>query len=142
MFLEKLPYPIDSEGGGIMLGFKRKHTQQRPVSASPYEDMPNIWALDKHMGIKSLLLVLVDHLGEASFKININETVNRQAIYIEHPECEGLRAYLYNYGQEQNCYGAHLEFPDVGGETSIYNTFEGLSVAQLSSMLASHFDIC
>lgn len=71
----------------------------------------NIWALDKDISIKHLLLLLSDCIGSQRFVISLEPALDDMAIRIHKPDEPDISAYLYTYGQDEAHYGVHLEFP-------------------------------
>ncbi len=100
----------------------------------------NIWAIDKDVSIKLLLLLLNERLG--SFKdIVLDEAgLDFKSVRIWRKGEPLVRAYIYTYGQERGTYGLHLEFPiheesDISSSMDIY---EGIAPDDLVEMLLVH----
>ncbi|MBA55928.1 MAG: hypothetical protein CMK89_15850 [Pseudomonadales bacterium] len=101
----------------------------------------NIWAIDKDVSIKHVLLLLNNHLGEGSFKLDATSNVHAKAVYLEHPDDPGCRAYLFTTGQEADRYGLHLEYPESTVNSNLIDAYENLKLVPLLNILAVHFDI-
>ncbi len=101
----------------------------------------NIWAIDKDVSIKHVLLLLYNHLGENAFTLDQEHKAEARAIYLNHPEEPGVRAYLYTIGQEPERYGLHLEYPDSVIDANLIDAYENLKLVPLLNILAVHFDI-
>lgn len=100
----------------------------------------NIWALDKDLSIKHVLLLLTETLGESSFCINTDPELDLMAVRLYKPGEEEMCAYLYTYGQEAERYGVHLEYPQLL-ETAASKTIEmqeDLDFEQLVAVLQVH----
>lgn len=99
----------------------------------------NIWALDKDLRIKHLLLLLSERLGSQSFAIDAAST-DTMAVRIYKPDEQDMSAYLYTYGQDADRYGVHLEYPLLVG-TATSKTIEmqeDLDFEQLVAVLQVH----
>ena len=101
----------------------------------------NIWAIDKDLSIKHILLLLNNHLGEGSFLLDEKSSVDNKAIYLNHPGDPGYRAYLFTNGQQAERYGLHLEYPDSVVNGNLIDAYENLKLIPLLNILAVHFDI-
>ena len=100
----------------------------------------NIWALDKDLRIKHLLLLLSERLGAQSFDIDDASTLDTMAIRICKSDEKEMSAYLYTYGQDAERYGVHLEYPLLV-ETAASKTIEmqeDLDFEQLVAVLQVH----
>lgn len=100
----------------------------------------NIWALDKDIRIKHLLLLLSERLGAQCFSISTEAGLDAMAIRIFKSDEPDLSAYLYTYGQDNERYGVHLEYPLLA-ETSLSKSIEmqeGLDFEQLVDLLQMH----
>ncbi len=103
----------------------------------------NIWALKKDISIKHLLLLLVERLGQDAFEIADPAQSDARAISVNKPGEFGLSAYLYTYGQDEERYGVHLEYP-ASEDANLSDTeaiYENLSFDRLADTLATHLDI-
>ena len=101
----------------------------------------NIWAIKKDTSIKHVLLLLNNHLGEDAFKLDETSQVHPKAIYLEHPNDPGFRAYLFTTGQDADRYGLHLEYPESALNSNLIDAYENLKLIPLLNILAVHFDI-
>jgi len=100
----------------------------------------NIWALDKDLSIKHLLLLLSECLGGKSFCISRDVELDPMSIRIYKPGEVDMSAYLYTYGQDAERYGVHLEYPLLA-ETAASKTIEmqeDLDFEQLVAVLQVH----
>ena len=59
----------------------------------------NIWAIDKDISIKLLLILLDEKLNLEQFSIAQTDDLNSKAIRFSDPQTEDLSAYIYSYGQ-------------------------------------------
>jgi AAA+ ATPase superfamily predicted ATPase len=103
----------------------------------------NIWAIEKDNSIKLLLLLLTDALSSDDFQISDNKQLDSRSVRIFNKDDELMSAYVYTYGQMENRYGLHLEFPfhdelDISSSMDIY---EALSFKSLVELLCVHFDL-
>jgi hypothetical protein len=103
----------------------------------------NIWSMDKDISIKHLLLMLVEYFGDDAFAIDSERQNHPQSICLFKPDCREIQAYLYTYGQSEEHYGVHLEFPAIANNQRFDNTeiYEDTSLDNLIAILAVHFDI-
>jgi hypothetical protein len=102
----------------------------------------NIWALQKDVTIKHLLLLLNQNFGKDVFNIHI-EHENEKAIRFSKADDNTLSVYVFTYGQETERYGVHLEYPDLK-ETSVNNTldvYDNVNYQMLCELVQSHLDI-
>lgn len=100
----------------------------------------NIWALDKDPSIKHVLLLLAESFSTQGFCISDEPRLDPMAIRIYNPDEVEMSAYLYTYGQDEERYGVHLEYPDhtqtASGKT--IEMQEGLDFEQLLAVLQVH----
>ncbi len=104
--------------------------------------MNSVWTLQKDLRIKHVVLMLQQELGASAFVIDAPAAVGEEAIRLQHPAAAGVSAYLYTYGQEDERYGVHLEYP-APAETPLSEAVEvceDIDFDTLAAMLASHFD--
>ena len=100
----------------------------------------NIWALGKDLSIKHLLLLLTESLGQQSFAIRDEGELDAMSIRIYKPDEIDMSAYLYTYGQDEERYGVHLEYPPLA-ETAMSKSIEmqeNLDFEQLLAVLQVH----
>jgi hypothetical protein len=103
----------------------------------------NIWALDKDLAIRHLLIMLNERFPEGCFEIGDVVEFPRSAIRLHAPGNPALSVYLYTHGQEEDRYGLHLEYPQLS-ETPVNNTvemLENVSLDRLAELLAMHFGV-
>ena len=103
----------------------------------------NIWALDKDIRIKHVLLLLAARFGSDSYVVDATPQLVPAAVRLCKPDEPAMSVYLYTYGQQDDCYGVHLEFP-AHPETPLRDTVEikeDLDFEQLVEVLQVHFDV-
>lgn len=103
----------------------------------------NIWSLDKHKNLKLLLLMLDKQIGSKEFHFCRDENDDFMTVMLVKPAQSDIRAYVYTYGQVENLYGIHLEYPwfiENGFNDSIL-VFENLTLQQVINSIATHFDV-
>lgn len=103
--------------------------------------MDNIFTLQKDVRVKHLLLLLAQTFGENALHFTPSEE-DSQAIRLLKPGDNTLSIYVYTYGQDNDNYGVHLEYPDLK-ETSLNNTldiYENVSYEALCRLIESHLD--
>jgi hypothetical protein len=95
----------------------------------------NVWAIDKDIPLKLLLLELVHCYGENTLALN-NQVQHFQAIELYTVSEPGISAYIYTFGQNAGRYGIDLKYPipthNIVGEN------ENLSLDQIEEILATH----
>lgn len=103
----------------------------------------NIWALQKDLSIKHLLLMLVETFGKEQLDIPAPEEGHPCSIMLTNFPAGDLFAYIYTYGQAVEHYGIHLEYPSLADSQRFDTTeiLEDLSYERLVEILAVHFDI-
>jgi hypothetical protein len=101
----------------------------------------NVWALDKDIGLKQVLLRLQDHLGAEEFRIEGSDETHACAVFLCHRSEPELRAYLFTLGQSAGRYGLHLEYPAAMTSMNLIDAYENLPLRSLVDILAVHFDI-
>ena len=103
----------------------------------------NIWALRKNVLIKHLLLQLSEQLGPNSFVISETSWLADDAVRLLANDDTNMSAYLYTYGQADERYGVHLEYPMLPDTTSSQTVEmqEDLDVDQLARLLQIHFNV-
>jgi hypothetical protein len=72
----------------------------------------NIWALEKDVSVKHLLLMLTGHFGEGGFEIVASADDDLRAVRLINPERPEIQLYVFTYGQATERYGVHIEYPD------------------------------
>lgn len=103
----------------------------------------NIWSLSKHKNIKLLLLKLDKQLGFKNFHLVRDEDDDFFTVMLVKPGQPDIRAYIYTYGQADNFYGIHLEYPwfienEFNDSILVY---ENLSMQQVTNSMATHFEV-
>jgi hypothetical protein len=95
----------------------------------------NVWAIEKELPLKLLLLELVQRYGENTLALNSQEQ-HFQAIDICKPEEPKLSAYIFTFAQDAGRYGIDLRYPisahNIVGEN------EDLSLDQTIEIIAIH----
>jgi hypothetical protein len=103
----------------------------------------NIWALDKDVSIKVLLLLLGDKVCTDKLMLSSRQVLDSRAVRLEKTGDPLISAYLYTYGQDEGKCGVHLEFP-VNEESDISSSldvYENVGIDALADMLRVHFDL-
>lgn len=100
----------------------------------------NVWALDKDISIKHLLLMLSHENGKYEYYLIDGETLHPQSVRIASNSSEGS-AYIYTYAQNEERYGLHLEYPQDSqlSLSSQEDIYENLDYKSLLEMLKVHF---
>lgn len=101
----------------------------------------NIWALKKDVSIQHILILLLEQLGSESFVVNEETQTDYCSVIIHHPKDKSLSAFLFTYGQDDDRYGVHLEYPPSLANGNLYDALENLTVKSLTEALAVHFDV-
>jgi hypothetical protein len=95
----------------------------------------NVWAIDKDIPLKLLLLELVHCYGENTLALN-NQVQHFQAIELYTVSEPAISAYIYTFGQNAGRYGIDLKYPisthNIVGEN------ENLSLDQIEEILSTH----
>jgi hypothetical protein len=95
----------------------------------------NVWAIDKDIPLKLLLLELVHRYGENTLALN-NQEQHFQAIDLCTLNDPSLSAYIYTFGQNAGRYGIDLKYPisahNIVGEN------EGLTLDQIIEIISIH----
>jgi hypothetical protein len=95
----------------------------------------NVWAIEKDMPLKLLLLELVHRYGQDTLTLN-NKELHFQAIDISKLDEPSLSAYIFTFAQDTGRYGIDLRYPD-----STYNIVggnENLTLGQTIEIIAIH----
>lgn len=103
----------------------------------------NIWALDKDISIKHLLLMLSEEYGQGTLDMLETDDDNYRAVRIANLKDSEASLYVFTYGQDEGHYGVHIEYPDLV-ETAYNNTLEiydNLSFDMLEDLIQSHLGI-
>lgn len=97
----------------------------------------NIWALDKDVRIKHLLLLLADRFGSQRYTIDETTDLPAGSVRLLMPDDPAMSIYVYTYGQEEDRYGVHLEYPmlTASATSNAVEMQEGLDFDQLVELL-------
>lgn len=95
----------------------------------------NVWALDKDMPLKLLLLSLTSHYGENTLALD-TQNQHYQAISLYAIEEPSVSAYIYTFGQATGQYGIDLKYP-IAAHNSVGEN-ENLSLDQIIEAIAVH----
>lgn len=101
----------------------------------------NIWACEKDISIKHLLLLLREEFSETAYHIIDPQETDAKSVRLGSPDDLGHSIYIYTYGQETNQYGVHLEYTnqDDARAKDTLEIFDGLSYQNLLDLLKVHF---
>jgi len=95
----------------------------------------NVWAIDKDIPLKLLLLELVHQYGENTLALS-DQVRHFQSIELCTVNEPNISAYIYTFGQNAGRYGIDLKYPisahNIVGEN------EGLSLDQIIEILSIH----
>lgn len=97
--------------------------------------MVNVWAIDKDIALKLLLLELVRLYGENTLVLKTPEP-NPQAIELCLADEPATSAYVYTFAQNRGCYGIDLKYPI--SEHNIIGENENLSLDRTLEIIAVH----
>ena len=103
----------------------------------------NIWALEKDTSIKHLLLLLAQQFQEGCYEIIDNPSDDKRAIRLANPPATSVQLYIFTYGQEEDSYGVHIEYPNLE-ETNYSDTLEiheNISFEHLVSIITTNLEI-
>jgi hypothetical protein len=103
----------------------------------------NIWAADKDISIKHLLLLLTESFAPGSFDIIVSEEDAPRAVRLKNPASPRTQLYIFTYGQEEGRYGVHIEFPNLQ-ETNYSDTLEileNVSYESLVNIMINNLDL-
>ena len=95
----------------------------------------NVWAINKDMPLKLLLLELVHRYGENTLALN-NQEQHYQAIEICTISAPDIAAYIFTFGQATGRYGIDLKFPIAAH--NIIGGNENLTLDQVIDIIAIH----
>lgn len=103
----------------------------------------NIWACDKSLSIRALLLVLAQDAQLSQLSYSLTEDANSDAIRLNDERLPGLSAYVYCYGQRSEHYGLDLEYPAIPDEIGFQiERYEEVTLSRAILMLGVHFELC
>lgn len=97
--------------------------------------MMNVWAIDKDIPLKVLLLELVHRYGENALALS-GVVQHHQAIELSRAGAPNLSAYVYTFAQDQGCYGIDLKYPIAAH--NIVGENENLTLAQILAIIDTH----
>ena len=103
----------------------------------------NIWALDKDTSVKHLLLLLAQLFEDGCYEIIDNPSDDKRAIRLANPTTRNIQLYIFTYGQKENSYGVHIEYPNLE-ETNYNDTLEiheNISFNRLVSIITTNLEI-
>jgi len=95
----------------------------------------NVWAIDKALPLKLLLLELVHRYGENTLALN-NQEQHFQAIDLCTVNDSSLSAYIYTFGQNTGRYGIDLRYPI--STNNIVGENENLTLDQTIEIISIH----
>ncbi len=95
----------------------------------------NVWAINKDLPLKALLLELVHRYGENTLVLNTPEQ-HFQAIDLRMFNDTGLSVYIYTFGQNPGRYGIDLHYP-ITAHNSVGEN-ENLTFDQIVEIIAIH----
>ncbi|MGZ8225162.1 MAG: hypothetical protein ACXWT3_00820 [Methylococcaceae bacterium] len=95
----------------------------------------NVWAIDKDIPLKLLLLELVHRYGENTVYMNAQEQ-HHQALDLRTPDNNGLSAYIFTFGQDAGRYGIDLKYPIAAH--NIIGGNENLTLEQVIEIIDIH----
>ncbi len=95
----------------------------------------NVWAINKDIPLKLLLLEMVHRYGENSLALN-NQEQHFQAIDLCTVCDPNISAYIYTFGQNAGRYGIDLKYPISAH--NIVGEHENLSLDQAIEALSTH----
>ena len=95
----------------------------------------NVWAIDKDVPLKLLLLELVHRYGENTLALNTKER-HFQAIELCMLNDPSLAAYVYTFGQNAGRYGIDLKYPIT--THNIVGENENLTLDQVMEIIVIH----
>lgn len=98
----------------------------------------NVWAIDKDVNLKHVLLELVHRYGENTFGLEASET-HFQAVEIFLRTQPSLRAYIFTFSQARDRYGIDLFFPM--SQSEIVGENEELTFEHLLTIIETHFNV-
>lgn len=99
----------------------------------------NIWALEKDISIKHLLLMLEQEFGKKSMILMDVDALHPKSIRLGAPDTHAT-AYIYTYGQAENRYGLHLEYPynEEANISELEEMYDDVDFDNLLEMLKVH----
>lgn len=103
----------------------------------------NIWALDKDTNIKSLLLKLEYHFQHSRYKIICRGEEDFRSVRLANHDEPNVELYIYCYGQQQDHYGIHIEYPHSNSPhySDLVEIHENISFEQLVTIISTNLGI-
>lgn len=98
----------------------------------------NVWALDKSVELKLVLLELFNRYGEENFLLHLHRG-QYQAIELSTRQQPDVSAYIYTIAQQPDRYGIDLKFPMA--ENNLVGANENFTLESLFSILITHLEI-
>ncbi|MEQ1638302.1 MAG: hypothetical protein ABL903_16605 [Methylococcales bacterium] len=95
----------------------------------------NVWAIEKDLPLKVLLLELVHRYGENTLALNTQEQ-HPQSIELRMVDDNGLAVYIYTFAQTPGRYGIDLRYP-IPAHNSV-GEHENLTFDQVLDVIAIH----
>lgn len=97
----------------------------------------NIWSLKKDISIKNLLLLLENQGFWNKIRVINRSKEDFRSIRLSSQNSSATELYIYCYGQEEDHYGVHIEFPDINennyGDT--LEIYENMSLEQVVNLI-------
>lgn len=100
-----------------------------------FRGVMNVWAIDKDIPLKLLLLELVHRYGENTLALN-NQERHFHAIELCTANELNISAYIYTFGQNTGRYGIDLKYPI--STHNIVGKNENLALDQITEILFTH----
>ncbi len=95
----------------------------------------NVWAINKDIPLKLLLLELVHRYGENTLALN-NQEQHFKAIELCTVNDPTISAYIYTFGQNAGRYGIDLKYPIT--QHNIVGENENMALDQIIEILSTH----
>lgn len=95
----------------------------------------NVWAIDKDIPLKLLLLELVHRYGENTLALNTKEQ-HFQAVELCTLNDSSLSTYIFTFGQSPERYGIDLKYPISAH--NIIGENENLTLEQIIEIISIH----
>jgi hypothetical protein len=103
----------------------------------------NVLTLNKYRRIETLLQRLAEPLRARQLVIGHGWRDDEQAIGFYKPEEPELSSYVFTHGQPTDCYGIHLEYPDLADNDrgNVPLVCEHVGLERLLDLLTMHFGL-